>query len=782
MTGLSNRILRLLAGILLSVSCSLAFPAPLVEIDSGSVLLDLPPYIDILEDPDGSLTIGDVTSERHAFQFAPAPMTELYFGYTRSVYWMRFTVENQRDVFMHFLLEAAPADIDYLDLYAIDPDTGQLRQHVRSGSAMPYGDRAYDHPLHLFDLTIEPHAAYTYYVRAESDKTVNLELRLGTPDKFLHLIGERDWWQGYLLGALVVACILHMALFALFHFRSFLWYSLFLAGVIGIQVSWNGYLLQFFPHSETLLDHQIMTPIYLAVLFSTLFAQSLLRTRKRSLWQHHTFTALAAAALAGAIGTWFLPVRENAVFASGLAMLSIVLIFASTLHANMEGERLARHFLIARTTTTGVVLVSIFNMQGYLPQGSFASWGVACAVALESIIMAISMTRHCLDQMRRTVLAANEAAYGRQEQGSLVNLADICHELRTPISGVLGMADLLLGGNITEQQRNQIKTIHKSGQALLDVTNKLSDLSSIERGTAEINTAPFELTPLVESCVEHCRGRAEFNNIELIYHIDSHITGFVRGDQEKLQQAIINLLQFALRHVEQGEVVLGVSPAESERVAFSIRSGHNTLVDRVTLTETRPLGSSDQLNLTIAEQFIRLMGGSLSVQSFVDGGVSICFNVPLPPQEGKVQPSQDDNLILQGRRLLIVDDNATCCTIIEQQAVQWGMTVQSSHGGKEALAILRSRTTIDELFDIVLIDYDMPGMNGLELAEHIQQDPNINHEKLLLVMLTGVSKAPSKIMAENAAIERVLYKPLSGKSLKQALQAALAQHLQKRRR
>jgi CheY-like chemotaxis protein len=340
------------------------------------------------------------------------------------------------------------------------------------------------------------------------------------------------------------------------------------------------------------------------------------------------------------------------------------------------------------------------------------------------------------------------------------------------------MADLLLSSTITDQQRNQIKTINKSGQALLDVTNKLADLSSIERGNVELNSAPFELTPLIESCIENCRGRAEFNNIELIYHLDSNVVGFVKGDQEKMQQTIINLLQFALRHVEQGEVVLSVAAGEAKQVIFNIRSGHNTLVERNMLPHAREFGSSDHLNLTIAEQYIKLMGGTLSLQSFIDGGVSISFGLLLEAHYSNPQLHQDDNLVLHGRRLLIVDDNATCCSIIEQQATQWGMTVQSAHGGKEALAILRSHTTVDELFDVVLMDYEMPGMNGLELAAHICDDQKINSKKLLMIMLTGVSRAPGKLTSENVAIQRVLYKPLSGKSLKQALQAALAQHLQ----
>lgn len=762
---------------LLCLLPSLAAAAPLVEINRDSVKTSLSPYVDVFEDRDGSLTIEDVMSDRYAFQFAPAAMTELFFRYSTSVYWMKFTVENQRDQDMHLMLEASPADIDYLDMYVIDPQTGQLRQHKRLGAAMPYTDRDYNYPLHIFDLDIEAHTAHTYFLRAESDKAINLQLMLVTPREYLRTVAQHDWWQGVLLGALFIAMLVHIGLFLVFRFKAFLWYGFFLASVIVVQTAWNGYWLQFYPSTETLLDYQLLIPIYLSIFFSVIFAQSLLKTRKRVPWQHHVFTVLALLSLLGVGVTQFVAPHINSLLVSLLAMVNMVFVFGAALHANMEEHAMARHFLAARAITTGVILIAIFNVNGYLPQGAFTAWGVGSVIVLEAVVLAISIASCCVAELRQGYYKnANEIVV--EEPGhSLVNLSDICHELRTPISGVLGMADLLLSSTITDQQRNQIKTIHKSGQALLDVTNKLSDLSSIERGNVELNSAPFELTPLIESCVENCRGRAEFNNIELIYHIDSSVVGFVKGDQEKIQQTIINLLQFALRHVEQGEVVLSVLAGDNKHIVFNIRSGHNTLVERNMLPDNREYGSSDHLNLTIAEQYIKLMGGTLSLQSFIDGGVSVSFSLSLETHYGSTQMQQDDNLILHGRRLLIVDDNATCCSIIEQQAAQWGMTVQSAHGGKEALAILRSHTTVDDMFDVVLMDYEMPGMNGLELAAHICEDTNINSKKLLMIMLTGVSRAPSKLTSENVAIQRVLYKPLSGKSLKQALQAALAQHL-----
>lgn len=750
--------------------------APLVELTSPSLNLPLAPYVDILEDSERKLAITDVTSERYAFRFASAPLSELFFGYTTSVYWMRFTVDNQRETDMHLVLEVMPADIDYLDLYEIDPVTKTLQASRRMGSAVPYAQREYDHPLYFFDLALTPKKALTYYLRVESNKTINLQLNLSTPREHLQNTTRQDRRQGLLVGALVLLSLLHGGLYLAFRFKGFLWCSLFLFSVVLIQTSWNGYWLPFFTPHDLLLDRQIIAPVYIAILFSSLFVQSILETRKHSPWQHNLLNAFVVFALLASSITWFITSSTNSLVASVFALCNTITIFGITLQANMAGHTLARHFLIVRTMTTAIILIAIFNIHGYLPQGSFTNWGVSAAVAVESAIMLLVMVAACLQDQKKQIQKASSFSEKQVHTRPLINLADICHELRTPISGILGMSDLLMDGNLTEQQQNQVKTLRKSGQALLDVTNKIADLSSIERGTVELSLATFELTHLIESCVENCRNRAESSNIELIYHVDAHLPAYLKGDQGKLQQILINILHFTLRHLEKGEVILNVSPGLADDIVFSIRSGSNTLIDRSLSTETRKLAASDQLNITIAEQYLQLMGSFLSLQTHIGEGVSIEFHVALEAQTAPV--TQETNNILLGKRMLVVDDNATCCAIIEQQAIQWGMSVTSAHGGKEALAILRSGTTLTEPFDIVLTDYDMPGMNGMELATNIREDRKINSAQLLIIMLTGVSTAPSKMMTGTDNIQNILYKPLSGKSLRQALQSALTSHSQ----
>ncbi len=180
-----------------------------------------------------------------------------------------------------------------------------------------------------------------------------------------------------------------------------------------------------------------------------------------------------------------------------------------------------------------------------------------------------------------------------------------------------------------------------------------------------------------------------------------------------------------------------------------------------------------RLGLIIARQLARLMDGQFGVQSGTGTGSTLWLTLPLDPQRLE-QPTADLDGPLQGARLLVVDDNETCRKVLQQQCSAWGLQVSAVASGKEALALLRTKAHLREYFDAVLLDQEMPGMTGMQLAAKIKEDPNLNHD-ILLIMLTGISNAPSKIIARNAGIKRILAKPVAGYTLKTVLADELAQ-------
>lgn len=248
----------------------------------------------------------------------------------------------------------------------------------------------------------------------------------------------------------------------------------------------------------------------------------------------------------------------------------------------------------------------------------------------------------------------------------------------------------------------------------------------------------------------------------------------------------MSLLDNAFKQTDEGEILLVVAldtTGEKPRLRIAVQDSGKPLdaSERDALLNAE-LHSKDflaatklggRLGLIIARQLVRLMEGEFGIQSGGSQGSTLWLTLPLDATRLE-QPTADLDASLQGARLLVVDDNDTCRKVLVQQCSAWGMQVSAVPSGKEAMALLRTKAHLREYFDAVLLDQDMPGMTGMQLAARIKEDANLNHD-ILVIMLTGISNAPSKIIARNAGIKRILAKPVAGYTLKTTLADELAQ-------
>jgi CheY-like chemotaxis protein len=426
-----------------------------------------------------------------------------------------------------------------------------------------------------------------------------------------------------------------------------------------------------------------------------------------------------------------------------------------------------------------MILVAIFSDRGLLPQHFVSAWGISVSVLFEGVLFAIVRVKQQTDRL----LLEKSANISAQTANSSTMLptSALCHELRTPIAGVMGMTELLLDTPLTVLQRLHLETIRNSGKALLTVVNKISDLAALESGDIELNETSFEIISVVESCIENVRNISERRNIELIYQVDETLAGLVNGDEQKLQQTLNSLIDYSIRYLESGEILLTAKFVSQNYVLFEVISGKNTFGHERGMPRKHgeTPTSADSLNLTIARQFAALLGGELELIHRADGGLKMSFQALLRRQRKDI--SFDNlELLLRGKRLMVVDDNETCCKIITQQASLWGMEVMSAASGEDALTLLRQQAGLNQVFDLILVDYDMPGMNGLELVAKIKfEQEALKTKETLIMILTGASKVPNQVMEKQSGIYRVLYKPLSGKGLKVALIESLQEVTQK---
>lgn len=389
-----------------------------------------------------------------------------------------------------------------------------------------------------------------------------------------------------------------------------------------------------------------------------------------------------------------------------------------------------------------------------------------------------------VEQRTRELRFAKEAA----EAGSLAKsefLATMSHEIRTPMNGVLGMTELLLDTALSAKQRDYVQTIHSAGNELLGLLNEILDFSRLESGQIELDEVQFDLNALFEDCLDVFRSKAELQQVELISFMQPQVPQVIKGDPARLRQALLSLLEHAFRHTQGGEVLLLATLDEQTPpcLRITVQDSGQALSneERQALLGDTPHSKdllshpqlSSRLGLVIARQLLRLMGGDFGIQPGSGRGNTLWLSLPL--RHPASQPSA--SLLsgpLQGAQLLVVDDNDTCRKVLQQQCSGWGMQVSCASSGTEALAMMRKRAQLNQYFDLVLIDQEMPGMSGLQLATRIKEDSYLSRDSLL-IMLTGVSQAPSKVNARNAGIRRVLAKPVAGYTLRATLADELSQ-------
>ena len=326
-------------------------------------------------------------------------------------------------------------------------------------------------------------------------------------------------------------------------------------------------------------------------------------------------------------------------------------------------------------------------------------------------------------------------------------LANVSHEVRTPLNGVLGTAELLGGTDLTRMQHDHLHAITESAEALLAILNDILDFSKIEAGKLEIERRLLHLRDLVGDVLRSLASRVGDKGLELISDISADVPDVLFGDPGRLRQVVVNLVGNAIKFTERGEVVLrirsaGVDQRTCDPIVRGLRYGHRCSsrqarrdlpgVRTGDASTTRRYGGTG-LGLAIASRLVGAMGGQISLGSEVGRGSTFSFTIRLDLGAEAGGAFADHVVALEGLRTLVVDDNTTNRRILAEMGRSWGLYVSTAPSAESALDELRRAAERGEPVRLVLSDVQMPDVDGFDLASTLERDETLGHPITILL-------------------------------------------------
>lgn len=369
-------------------------------------------------------------------------------------------------------------------------------------------------------------------------------------------------------------------------------------------------------------------------------------------------------------------------------------------------------------------------------------------------------------------------------------LANMSHEIRTPMNAMLGMTALALRGPLEPRQRNYLEKAHASAELLLQILNDILDFAKIEAGRIDVESIPFSLDDVLNNLVNILSLKTAAAGIELLIAVPPKLPSALVGDPWRLGQVLLNLANNAVKFTERGEVIVAIKlveqSAHSVSLRFEVRDTGIGMSPEEQQRLFQPFSQADAsisrryggtgLGLAISRNLVRMMGGDLQVNSAPGAGSCFYFTLPFRLQAGAAAITRrSEPAALRGARVLIVDDNAAARIVLAEMCAELGLQSDVAVDGKHALQLVAAADRQDVPYRLVLLDWKMPGMDGVGCARALGEEHRLRHPAPVILMVTAysVEEATKLLSEQQVTVEALLHKPVTPSTLLDACTTAL---------
>lgn len=734
----------------------------------------LAPFIKVFEDSTGELSPFDIQQPEMADRWVTNESSRINRGYSGSVIWLKFQLDAAQSIHKEWDLVFANPLLEYLDLYQIFDSSGP-RLIYRGGMSRPFSSRSQNH--RYFIVPVSVYQPTTYLLRLESSPLTLGTITAYPSNQFWTPLQQADIVNWLFYGVILAMVFYNLFLFSTVRDFSYLYYVLFILSFGALHLSLDGYLYQYFWPLERGYDFRVNFWLtHLTVIFAGLFIAHFIDLKRVSPPVFWMVIALVLLQPIGMLMVYFWPRDAYAVVLNNALYFKLITAVVVGLYAWRKGMLAAKFFVLAWVLFAIGNILYLMLRSGWLDIDLNPMWASKTGGFAEAMLLSFALAHRI-----RVLRDDRERARMRAEAQSQF-LAQVSHEIRTPLNGVLGMTEVLSRTPLNTEQRDCVNLIQGSGQSLMTLINDILDYSKLEAGKMVLHPDRVDPRSLTEQQSQLFLSQAEQKGLTISLNIADEVPTRVVLDVQRMRQILSNLLSNAVKYTEQGKIDIELtlltqpSPCLVWRIKDTgIGIPVDALANLFTLYQQveehrQSWAEGTGLGLAICRDLVELMGGKITVQSEVGKGTE--FNVYIPfemhlHRDPSEESEQSNSLSASTLNILVAEDNMVNQRVIQGLLEKMGHKVYLVNNGKEVLSHYRQE---DSHYDVILMDCEMPEMDGYAATEAIRHhESELGMMPIPIVALTAHALEDVHQRCLKAGMNEFLTKPINTRRLARVL-------------